>query len=85
MTYNAAMRPESVRTTLLQEEKYAKEILFNDGSRMLVRNREQWLAAAEVLIVIDGKGFAIHIAYRNITAIRVVPRNGRGRRPRHQR
>lgn len=73
------MRPEAVRENLLDQPNLPKELRLNDGSRFVVRNREQWLASGDYLIVLVGRG-STSIAYRSITAICKLPQSGR--RPR---
>lgn len=73
------MNPEGVRKALLKGEDKVQEIRLNDGTSFFVRGREQWLAAAEYLIVLDRKGDDHNIAYRNIAFIGPRPR-GRRRR-----
>ncbi|GEM_PF-6564725 len=70
------MTPHAVRQALLEQGELAKELRLNDGSRIVVRNREQWLAAGDYLIVLVGRLDA-RIAYRSITAIRVLPSSRR--------
>lgn len=73
------MTPAAVRQSLLDEPDLSKELRLNDGSMILVRSREQWLASPEYLIVLVGR-YARHIAYRNITSIRYL--KGKARRAR---
>jgi hypothetical protein len=65
-----------VQKSLREHPGLAKELRLNDGSRVVVRSREHWLAAPEYLIVLVGR-FDQHISYRNITAIRPMPRRRR--------
>jgi hypothetical protein len=76
------MAPEGVRQALVQEPHLAKEIALNDGTRLVVRSNEQWLVAAHALIVLGPDGFARHVAFRNITYIRFMKRNGQKRKKR---
>ncbi|MBI2901157.1 MAG: hypothetical protein HYY17_13315 [Planctomycetes bacterium] len=66
------MSPQAVRRSLLEQPELPKEVRLNDGSRVIVRQREQWLAAGDYLIVLLGR-FDTRIAYHNIAAIRVLP------------
>lgn len=74
------MNREYVAKVLKEEDELAKELLLNDGSRVLVRGIESWLAAPESLHVVDVREGSIFVSYRNITAIRHVQPNGRGKK-----
>ena len=73
------MTPNAVRKSLLEEPHLAKELRLNDGTKILVRNREQWLASAESLIVLVGR-WPSFIAYRNIMMVRLLESSGRRRK-----
>lgn len=75
------MTPHAARQDLLEHPGFSKEVRLNDGSRIVVRSREHGLAAGDYRIVLCGR-FDTHVAYRNIAAIRVPPRPGRGTRNR---
>lgn len=79
------MRAPAVQRSLLEQEGIAKEIRLNDGSKILVRKREQWLAGSDYLIVLDRDGYDHHITYHNIAAIRFLKPNGRNGRKRRRR
>ena len=72
------MSHQAVRQSLLEQPELPKEVRLNDGSRLIVRGREQWLAAGDYLIVLVGR-FDTHVAYRNIAAIRQMPASRRRR------
>ena len=70
------MTRQGVRKSLLEHSDLPKEIRLNDGSRLIVRNREHWIDVGEFLIVARGR-FDTHVAYHNIAAIRGLPQSAR--------
>ena len=64
----------------MTEEGLPKEIRLNSGGRMLVQNREQWLASPDYLIVLDRGRHVHHVSYRNITEIRHLRRGSKRQR-----
>ena len=74
------MTPALVRRLLTEAPEARKEIHTSDGAALLIRNREQWPAAPDVLVVLDRKGTLHHITYWHITSIRHLHRNGKAPR-----
>lgn len=64
----------------MEREETPKEIRLNDGSRVIVRGREWWMAAVESLHVMDEGLNSTYISYFNIAAIRHVRPNGSRRK-----
>lgn len=74
------MTPAIVQRLLTEAPGARKEIHTSDGAALMVQSREQWIAAPDVLVVLDRKGTLHHITYWNITSIRHLHRNGKSRR-----
>lgn len=70
------MTLSAVRKILLDSPHLAKELRLNDGTRVLVKNTEQWLAGPEYLIVLVGR-YSRNVAYRTIALIRYLAKPGR--------
>lgn len=73
------MTPAIVQRLLAEAPRASKEVYTSDGTAVVVSNREQWIAAPDVLVVLDAKGVLHHITYWNITSIRHLPGNGKQR------
>jgi len=76
------MTPAIVEKLMLESPQASKEVHLSDGSHVVVSKREQWIAAPDVLVVLDLKGVLHHITYWNITSIRHLPKNGKKGRKR---
>lgn len=74
------MTPQIVQRLLVDEPTVPKEVRMSDRTGIKVLSRERWIAAPDVLVILDKAGILHHITYWNITAIRHLPGNGRRRR-----
>jgi hypothetical protein len=75
---------KSVRESLLEDPGSSKVVCLNDGSRVVVRTRERWLAAPDKLVVLDDRGRVRHLAHHDIAEITFVKTNGhRGKKQSH--